>query len=126
MRLRSSQHNKPKIQVYGPGFPLARERTERIAASASDLLLLLHVAHRSLGPHAAAAAREGVSAVDLPIASDRTAREGLPVVGPVTERIAVPWRLWRDRRELQFLPDRARALHELAPRQSERRRRVLE
>src|SRR5882757_9426815 len=77
----------------------------------SCLLLPLHITHRRLRPHAAAAAREGLEAIDLPLAPDGAAREGLPIVGPIAERIAVPGRLRRDRRELELLPDRACALH---------------
>src|SRR5262245_8254772 len=79
----------------------------------SALSLPLHVAHRCLRPHAAAAACESVGSVHLPLTIDGAAREGLPVIGPVAERITVPWRLRRDRRKLQLLPDRTRALHEL-------------
>src|SRR5262249_51119995 len=40
---------------------------------------------------------------------------------PVSEVIAMPWRLWRERRQAEPFPDCLRLLHELALRQRDRR-----
>src|SRR5262249_53032190 len=99
----------------------------RLTPKRSEFLLLpLHVPHRGLRGDAGTAAREGVAASCLPAAPDGAARKILPVVGPIAERIAVPGRLRRERRELQVLPNGACSLHELARRQSQRRRSALE
>src|ERR1700722_4874402 len=90
------------------------------------VLILLHLARRRLRRDAAAAARVGLLPAGLPFAGDGAAREDVPGVGPVAERIAVPRRLRRQRGQMQLLPDRARPLHEFARRQRQRRRRVLE
>src|SRR5215470_8687208 len=94
--------------------------------SESELLLPLRLAHRRLRREAAAATREGVGAVRLPLPGDRALREGVPARRPITQGVAVPGRLRRKRRQIELLPDRARPLHEFARRQGERRRDVLE
>ena len=50
----------------------------------------------------------------------------VPCRVPVAQRIAVPRRLRRERRQAEFVPDRARALHVFALGQRERRHRLLQ
>ena len=66
------------------------------------------------------------SAALLPFPGDRARRIDVPILRPVAERIAVPRRLRRERRQAELLPDRLRPLHELARRQRERRRRMAQ
>src|SRR5262245_51184905 len=112
--------------LWVPAF--AGTTLERSCRTPSDALTLppLHLAHRRFGRDAAAAALEGVSAVRFPLALDGAARECLPVIGPVAERVAVPRRLRSDCGQFQLLPDAAGALHELARWQRERRGRSLQ
>src|SRR5712691_3342836 len=90
----------------------------------TSILLPLNLAHRRLRDQAAAAACEGFLAALLPFSGNRARGIDIPALRPVTERIAVPWRLRRERGQLQLLPDRTRMLHEFARGQRERRRHV--
>src|SRR6478672_4492268 len=74
----------PPSPARGEGAPRASGKSRGL------LLLLLHLAHRGLGRHAAPPPREGLGTVLLPLAVHRPVRKRVPVVGPVAERIAVP------------------------------------
>src|SRR5436190_2252683 len=74
------------------------------------LLFPLHIAHRRFRRDTATAARECLAPIDFPVAVYGATRIGLPIIRPVAERIAVPWRVRSDRRQSEFLPDAKRAL----------------
>src|SRR5450830_2100002 len=84
------------------------------------------IAHRRLRGEATAPDGECLLAALFPLAGNRAARVGIPSFGPVSQRVAVPRRLWLERGKPEPLPQRTRALHVLARRQRERRHRMLE
>ena len=69
---------------------------------------------------------DGFFAAFRPLPLDRSAGVNIIALVPVSQRIAMPRRLGRNRRQPQLVPDRSRAFHEFAPRQRERRHIVLE
>src|SRR5215510_1138341 len=75
-------------------------------------MLFLHPARRRFGLEARALARERLAPGLFPLPADGALRPGVPALGPVAERIAVPWLLDADRRQAKLRPQRLRALHE--------------
>src|SRR5215467_10232102 len=89
-------------------------------------ILFLDLAHRSLRRQAGAPACESLLAALLPFAGNGALGIDVPRLRPIAERIAVPWRLRCERRQLKLLPNRARPLHEFARGQGERGGRMFQ
>src|SRR5882724_631200 len=87
--------------------------------------LFLHPARRRLRLEACALTRERLAPGLFPLAADRALRPGVPALGPIAERIAVPGLLDADRRQAKLRPQRLGALHELLLGQRQRRHRAF-
>src|SRR6266550_8057559 len=88
-------------------------------------LTLLALDRRVHGDVAAPFVHQSLAKFEI-VASHRHFCLALQLARPMAEIITVPWRLGRKRRQAQPLPDRPRALHELALRQRHRRVGALE
>src|SRR5439155_6123785 len=72
----------------------------------------LDLAHRRFRPQPGARPGERLLAGVLPGPAHGARSINIPALDPVAERLAVPWRLETDRRQVELLPERQRALHE--------------